>query len=62
MPYPKLLQEIREGKITHIMSTDRTIVGLRKGSSIPVESFPEKYDFESYAPHSTIFERDVRGY
>jgi cell division protease FtsH len=42
------------------MSTDRTIVGLRKGSSIPVESFPEKYDFESYAPHSTIFERDVR--
>jgi cell division protease FtsH len=60
LPYPKLLQEIREGKITHIMSTDRTIVGLRKGSSIPVESFPEKYDFESYAPHSTIFERDVR--
>ncbi|NLA83053.1 MAG: ATP-dependent zinc metalloprotease FtsH [Clostridiales bacterium] len=42
------------------MTTDRTIVGLRKGSSIPVESFPQKYDFESYAPHSTIFERDVR--
>ncbi|MGI6571730.1 MAG: ATP-dependent zinc metalloprotease FtsH [Caldicoprobacterales bacterium] len=60
LPYPKLLQEIREGKITHLMSTDRVIVGLRKGSSIPVESFPQKYDFESYAPHSTIFERDVR--
>jgi cell division protease FtsH len=60
LPYPKLLEEIREGKITHLMTTDRTIVGLRKGSSIPVESFPQKYDFESYAPHSTIFERDVR--
>jgi cell division protease FtsH len=60
LPYPKLLQEIREGKITHLMSTDRVIVGLREGSSIPVESFPQKYDFESYAPHSTIFERDVR--
>ena len=60
LPYPKLLQEIREGKITHLMSTDRTIVGLRSGSSIPLESFPQKYDFQSYAPHSTIFERDVR--
>ncbi|HHY81201.1 MAG TPA: ATP-dependent zinc metalloprotease FtsH [Clostridiales bacterium] len=60
LPYPKLLQEIRDGKITHIMSTDRVIVGLRKGSSIPVESFPDKYDFKSYAPHSTIFDRDVR--
>ena len=38
LPYPKLLQEIREGNITHLMSTDRVIVGLRKGSSIPVES------------------------
>ncbi len=60
LPYPKLLQEIRDGKITHLMSTDRSIVGLRSGSAIPVESFPQKYDFQSYAPHSTIFERDVR--
>ena len=60
LPYPKLLQEVREGKVTHLMSTDRGIVGLRKGSSIPVESFPQKYDFESFAPHSTIFERDLR--
>ncbi len=60
LPYPKLLQEIRDGKVTHLMSTDRGIVGLRSGSAIPVESFPQKYDFQSYAPHSTIFERDVR--
>jgi len=60
LTYPQLLEEIRQGKITHIMSNDRTIVGLRKGSSIPEESFPDKYDFESYAPSSAIFERDVR--
>ncbi len=60
LPYPKLLQEIRDGKVTHLMTTDRAIVGLRSGSAIPVESFPQKYDFQSYAPHSTIFERDLR--
>jgi cell division protease FtsH len=60
LSYPELLQQIKDGKISHLMSTDRAIVGLRKGSSIPEESFPDKYDFESYAPHSTIFDRDVR--
>jgi len=60
LPYPKLLQEIRDGKITNIMMTDRGIVGLRKGSTIPVEEFPKKYDFSSYAPSSAIFDRDVR--
>ncbi|HOB20098.1 MAG TPA: AAA family ATPase, partial [Candidatus Atribacteria bacterium] len=60
LTYPQLLQEIKEGKISHLRTTDRGVVGLRKGSSIPVESFPNKYDFESYIPYMPIFDRDVR--
>ncbi len=60
LTYPELLQEIKEGKISHLRTTDRGVVGLRKGSSIPVESFPDKYDFESYIPYMPIFDRDVR--
>ena len=60
LSYPQLLREIKDGKISHLMTNERTVVGLRKGSSIPVESFPDKYDFESYIPSNDIFERDVR--
>ena len=60
LSYPELLQGIKDGKISHLMTNERMVVGLRKGSSIPVESFPDKYDFESYIPNSSIFDRDVR--
>ena len=40
--------------------TDGVIVGLREGSSIPVESFPQKYDFESYAPIA-LYLREMSG-
>lgn len=60
LEYPKLLQEIKDGKISQLVTTDRTVVGLRKGSAIPEEGFPAKYDFQSYIPYSAIFDRDVR--
>jgi cell division protease FtsH len=60
LTYPELLQEIRDGKVSHLVTTEREAVGLRKGSAIPTDSFPEKYDFESFIPSKELFDYHVR--
>ncbi len=60
LTYPQLLSEIREGRITHLRTTERDVVGLRVGSAIPEASFPEKYDFKSFIPSKDLFDQNVR--
>lgn len=60
LTYPEMLGKIRTNEIVKIESTDRKVVGLYQGTSIPEESFPNKYDFESYIPYASMFDRDVR--
>lgn len=60
LTYPQLLQEIREGKISRLRTTEREVVGLRFGSAIPEANFPDQHDFRSYLPSKDIFLEDVR--
>lgn len=61
LPYEKLLNEIRDGKIAKLRTNDKGYaVGLRKNSKIPESSFPDKYDFKSFIPDKELFRSDVQ--
>ncbi|NMA95243.1 MAG: ATP-dependent metallopeptidase FtsH/Yme1/Tma family protein, partial [Clostridiales bacterium] len=61
LSYKKLLKEIKEGKISKLSTNDKGYaVGLRVDSTIPENSFPDKYDFKSFIPDKELFRNDVQ--
>jgi len=58
--YNQLLEEIEQGKIAKLKTTERFVVGLRKNSPIPESDFPDRYDFHSYIAEESIFYNEVR--
>jgi cell division protease FtsH len=57
--YPQLIREIQSGNISKVRTVERTAIGVRKGSRYE-NSFPEKYDFQTYLPSKETFIDDVK--
>ncbi|MDR0841213.1 MAG: ATP-dependent zinc metalloprotease FtsH [Christensenellaceae bacterium] len=53
--YTEFVQMVRDNNVAAVEITTLHLKGLRKNSELTIETFPQKYDFETYIPSDESF-------